>query len=386
MLETLAPRFEKSMLVTFDRACSSDTRLTIEPRRNPTGILSKLGLNALKKTIDRYLHFPSARKLAVSAATPILHRLIDADLQDGFDVCVLQTTPPHDMSLLGLRLKNIFPSIRWLVDWQDLWTFDESYRNRVPRLYRKRLMRLEKTVLDSCDLNIATNSKAADVLHSRYDVPRERLTHISHPYWPDEQAEIQCALADSTAEASGRRPTVIGFLGRLSKPPKVPSDRVLKAMTHAVNQNVDLEFHIFGDKSAATRNQVQELKCDSIVLHERAPHMKALLDIARCDFLLVSLADLPNCRVIMHAKLPHYLMLRKPIIAMVPADSFVAELVHRTRSGVVIDTDSDWGAELVDLVRTYEKGEFVFDPDEAEIARYSWDSISEKWIDAIVGG
>jgi len=51
---------------------------------------------------------------------------------------------------------------------------------------------------------------------------------------------------------------------------------------------------------------------------------------------MLALSDSPNCNVILHSKLPHYLSLERPILALVPENSAVAEIVTETGTGYVI--------------------------------------------------
>lgn len=382
MVATLAPRYKKLTMVKCGGRKEGDSDILIRPRPNPTAVLRLIGARKLKKAIDRYFFFPSTFNRVVKPAKRVLGRLIREDLEQGLDVCVIQSVPPHGLTTLGLFLKRKYPRIRWLVDWQDLWSYDESYRDLVPRLYQRRLLRLERMILNACDLNITTNAKASEILRTEFQVPEHKLCPISHPFHPAERDELH-----REAEIGESRPSTdaikIGFLGRLTKPPKVPGERVLQAIADASKRIDDLELHIYGQQSEITRDRLAAYGDVKVFLHDHVPHLQVLKDISRCNFLLVSLAGLPNCNAIMHAKLPHYLILDRPIIALVPTSSFVADTVRTTKTGVVIDTNEDWGLELARVLEAYAKGNFIFEPDRAEIDKFSWNAISKKWISAI---
>lgn len=360
---------------------SDSNHIGIKPYPNPTGIFRVLGLYKLKALFDKYLFFPSTTILFNGAAKKILYQKIQHDLNNNRSVSVVTCAPPHGTTLCGLYLKKRFPKINWLVDWQDLWTYDESYFHRTPKLYKKRLIKLEQKILQSSDLNITTNNYAADVLKNHYNLPSNKIISIVHPYNTEELAAV--STLNNNQAASNNRAIKIGFLGTLSKPPKVPGDRILEAIDSAQDSGLNVEFHIFGDPTKLTHDLVKKMRNNGVIIHERMPHLDSLKKISECDILLITLSDLPNCRVIMHAKLPHYLIINRPILAFVPKKSFVAQVVNETNTGIVIDTDKDWGLELVNILRSFKDKNLNFNRNEQAIRKYSWENVSKQWNNVI---
>jgi hypothetical protein len=82
----------------------------------------------------------------------------------------------------------------------------------------------------------------------------------------------------------------------------------------------------------------------------------------------------------MHSKLPHYLLLQKPILAIVPADSFVAQIINETKSGYIIPSESSWEPQLKNIIKNYSETEYIFGRNEKEIEKYSWERISKYWL------
>ena len=358
------------------------THIRIKPWLNPTGILRIAGLHKLKNILDKHIFFPSTSILFVASAKKQLKTEIQKDLKAGRKVCIITCVPPHGLALLGSYLKKEFPTIHWIIDWQDLWSYDEYYFHLVPKKYKNKLLKLEQKLLNSCNLNLTTNYNAANLLENRYGINPNKISAINHPYDEAELADLSQKIKKLPIFKPGDTIT-IGFLGTLSKPPKVPGSRVLKAIDDTLENKIDIKFHIFGDPTELTKNTVKEMKHQSVIIHEQTSHMNSLRKISECDFLLITLSDLPNCNVIMHAKLPHYLMLNKPILAMVPIESFVADVITKTGTGFVIPSDTDWGEELKKILLSYMKGELPINRNEDSIKKFSLNEISKQWVNAI---
>jgi len=92
------------------------------------------------------------------------------------------------------------------------------------------------------------------------------------------------------------------------------------------------------------------------------------------------LSDMKNTKVVMHGKLSHYLMLKKPIIAFVPEDSFVASLIRTTKTGYVISNTLNVGESLLKIIESFDYNQYLKKRNEKEIEKYSWENVSKKWI------
>jgi glycosyltransferase involved in cell wall biosynthesis len=294
----------------------------------------------------------------------------------------LTCVPPHDLSLIGLSLKTEFPEIRWLVDWRDLWSYDVYYFEQVPRIFRNRILSLERKVFANCDVIVTTNIKAKRIIEKLHEVSPERTMSINHCFYrPDFDGSTRTGNPWSSCKRDGL--INIGFLGNLFKPPKVPGSRVVEAIESAIGSGVDVKLHIFGDTTELAKKAVIESLNNAVILHPWTTHKESLKKISKCDFLLLALSDFPNCDVIMHGKLPHYLLLEKPILAMVPEKSVVADIIRETNSGYVIPTEAGWSAALAKILRDYSTEGKVPKRNEAAIEKYSWDNISRQWLEVI---
>ena len=349
---------------------------------NPLGFLRLMGLNKIKSTFERYIYFPSPTILYVWRAIKILKKKIKYDLSKEKRICLLTCVPPHDIALVGLHLKSVFPEINWVVDWQDFWSYDEYYFDRTPSIYKKRLLDLEKRIFLNCDTNVTTNLKAKALVENYYNIPPHRVISINHQFNRHEFNEITATVKPSSIFKKDRQIN-IGFLGNLFKLPKMPGPRVVEAFNSIQESGLNVKLHIFGDTSDLARQAAAQSRNGSIILYPPVSHKESMNNIAGCDFLLLAMSELLNCQVVMNIKLPHYLMLGKTILALVPEKSAVADIVRETGSGYVIASTSCWRDELKRILQDYLSGRKPPERNEKEIEKYSWENISKEWISVI---
>ncbi len=384
LIYSLKEHYTKILLVSTNHKGGNDQGITIPGiYHNPLGILNKIGLGRVEIVLNKYIYFPSPRIRYIKAAQKKLAKIIQRDIDQGCRVCVINSLPHHDLGLVGLYLKKRFPSVKWIVDWRDLWSYDDNYFKSVAPVYRNKLIYLEREIFDNCDLNVTTNNYAKEVLVTKYNVPSNNIVSIEHAF---SREDIECQ-SDSTADSKYQPGATInvGFLGGLSKPPRVSGIKVLNVIKSVKMSGIDVVLNVYGDSIPEIRAIINKSFSDVAVLHGRRSHRESLKKVACSDFLLLALEDLPNCHIVNPAKLPHYLMLGKPILAMVPEKSFVANVIRETNTGFVIPPDENAAKKIASILSKYKESGIYLKINEDVVERYSWTRISQKWIDTISG-
>ena len=74
------------------------------------------------------LFLPDARVLWVRPSVKYLSKYLSENQID----TIITTAPPHSLHLIGLHLKEQFPSLRWIADFRDPWT-TIGYRREIGR-------------------------------------------------------------------------------------------------------------------------------------------------------------------------------------------------------------------------------------------------------------
>lgn len=141
----------------------------------------------------------------------------------------------------------------------------------------------------------------------------DELTREPFPAWPAEQGKLRIIYTGAVYHANyDCFRNLLAALGLLAEHP--------------------LELHIF---TAQTRAQLQEqgIAGDNIFVHSHVPYDEILREQRRADLLFLPLAfDSPIPEVIRTSapgKLGEYLASGRPVLAHVPADSFVADYCAR---------------------------------------------------------
>lgn len=198
------------------------------------------------------LLIPDARIFWIKPSVTFLHDFLTSNAITH----VITTGPPHSMHLIGLKLKQKNPSLRWLADFRDPWSeWDLLDTLSLTRWARKRHQRLEREVLQKADevitiapyhqkrlealggrpVRLITNGFDTDdfdsIVHQRTD--RFTLRHIGvvdelRDPWPILEACRQLALANEAF----RKSVLVEFIGNVNSrfQERVMSDDVLRTL------------------------------------------------------------------------------------------------------------------------------------------------------------
>ncbi|MEQ8857273.1 MAG: glycosyltransferase [Pseudomonadales bacterium] len=348
-------------------------RIEVTPSGNPLWLVRRVGFHRTARFLDSALYVHNRHQLYVGRVVAELGARIRGHLECGDSVTLMTCLPPHPLALAGLRLKRRFPEIRWVIDWQDLWSSDETYFTRVFPPYRPLVRRLERRLVQSCDLNVATNDRARRWLEQQFGVSRDRTAAIGHHV---DSGPAEPAWAGRVDRA--RREPRIVFMGRMFKGNKVPGAEVLRAL-RAVRARGRMwpELHLYGRQGPEFTEQEDTGCASGVTWHGVVEQASVVSEIRKYDYALLVLGDVPNSRLIMHLKLPEYLVAGPPILAIVPSDSAVADIVRRTGTGFVIPAEGDWATGLEEALAGGARTSPSRVPDEIE--RYFWNSVREQW-------
>ena len=72
--------------------------------------------------------------------------------------------------------------------------------------------------------------------------------------------------------------------------------------------------------------------------------------------------------------------LNKPILPLIPDDSFVTDITHKMQTAVVIVVNQkEWIKVLIKFLNDYLKGTNQMEKNNAEIGKYSWENPTVHW-------
>jgi glycosyltransferase involved in cell wall biosynthesis len=328
----------------------------------------------LERRLDAFCFRASPLMLYVWPAARFLRRSIREHFKAGDQVTLVTCVPPHDLLQIGLTLAREFRELRWVIDWQDLWSRDQYYSNTDSQRLR-RIQNTERAAATAANMNVVTNENAATTFQHVTGVKSGRVTAIPHAF-----SSVNIRNADlRLPSVSGK--IKLGFLGNLIKPPKVPGEALLEAVDKIVQMDVSLSLTVIGDKTLNARPEQFQRRFPWLNIVPRMPHAHAVRMLSDFDALVLLLADLPNCRDIMHAKLPFYLAAARPIIGIVPDRSICARIIRECDAGWVI-SPADIASRLVKIIELVRDGG-CHCPNNAQIRRYAWSHVEPLWIQAL---
>src|SRR5690606_9255357 len=102
---------------------------------------------------------PDARVFWVKPSVQYLRKYLKEHHADA----LVTTGPPHSLHLIGLQLKQEFPTLKWIADFRDPWTEISYYQHlkltkRADRKHRD----LEQQVFENADITLATSYTDAE--------------------------------------------------------------------------------------------------------------------------------------------------------------------------------------------------------------------------------
>src|SRR5690606_22928205 len=110
-------------------------------------------LTKLSVFIRGNFFIPDARKFWVKPSVKFLRKY----LQENQIETIITTGPPHSLHLIGLKLKQNHPGLKWIADFRDPWT-EISYHSdlKLNASSQEKHRYWEKSVLENADIVLAT--------------------------------------------------------------------------------------------------------------------------------------------------------------------------------------------------------------------------------------
>lgn len=323
---------EQSSLIAEDPTLLSEipdqTKIIRVPFDLPSNKASKA--TYFKRWLSALLFVPDSRKKWVKK---VWQKLQSFDLDRQFDL-VLISIPPYSLSFLATKIQQN-RRIPIVLDLRDPWTLN-PYKIHPTPFHRWLDAKLERKYVGKISFGISAYRRLLDFYAERWaEFKIENWLVIPNGFDEDDFRELP------SKPKNDQHLFKIGFSGTVYSHLNHPTP-LFKAMAHFSKQwpeqGAQLRFVHVGKsqidlKKLAARfrlaNQVQSLGY--------LPHKEALVRLNEMDSLCFVLSDRDaRSRFTVGGKVYEYLRLAKPILALVPEDGEAADLIHETKSGVVV--------------------------------------------------
>lgn len=246
---------------------------------------------------------------------------------------IVTTGPPHSMHLIGLRLKKMDPSLKWIADFRDPWSEWDIYDHlSLTKLARMKHKRLERNVLRS-----ATGVITISPFHvKRLELLGGRKVELITNGFDDD--DFKSMIHQRTEKFTIRH---IGVVDELRDPRPF-----LRCVMELVQQNEDFSkdvlIEFIGNINSALIDYVKNQPGLEGLVHFKRPinHQQLISIYGQTDILLLVLTNTSIAPGNLPGKLFEYIASGKPILCIGPEDGDAAKIIDQSMLGTVVGVDN----------------------------------------------
>lgn len=281
---------------------------------------------------------------------------------------IFSTSLPNTNHLIGLILEERC-KIPWVADFRDPWTQNPYLDYPKPVLKIEESM--ESAVIRNADKVTTINSFYTKSFALKYsDQSRAKFVTITHGF------DIEDFQGTSVKAIDKFTITHVGTLYGLRR---VTS--FLEAISELVSENKnlkkDLKIKLIGRVGKVVKKVVQQRGLENIVeISGYVSHKKALEHLLGSSALLLVTGSSQEIT----GKLPEYLGVGKPILALGAKSGTAAKIIRSTGTGLTVHPDDK--SEIKNTIRhfyhLYRKDKLKTEPDANEIRKYNVRSLTRK--------
>jgi glycosyltransferase involved in cell wall biosynthesis len=322
----------------------------------------------IKKIINNLLFIPDSRigwlPFAVQKGIKI-SKTADIDL-------IFSTGGPWTNHLIGLMLKA-FTKLPWIADFRDPWTdnilFPYSFKPK--RIIEEKM---EKAVLSKADKVIGATHLLTNKLKCKYSLNNsDKFNTITNGYDISDFKNVSKNIWPNNEKFT------IVYTGNFYslQNPKF----FLKALYNLISEKPSLKDKIkvifAGHWENWNKKAIKDLNLQNIIKYIgfiSRPSAIELLSKGHVALLIVA----KEGKGILTGKVFDYIASRRTILALVPEDGIVADLIRQTRSGVVVDAENILGIkdQILELYNKFRNKELQCKPDLSKVKRYDRKSLT----------
>jgi glycosyltransferase involved in cell wall biosynthesis len=256
---------------------------------------------------------------------------------------IITTSPPHSTQLIGLKLKNKYPGIRWIADLRDPWT-DIYYYNQFYHTFIAKIIdrKYENQVFQSADKIITVGKSLKDLFAAKIPGIKNKSEVITNGFDEDDFKDLISTNPEKFT---------ISYIGTLSD--SYPIRGFLDALNGFREKGNDFNLKFVGTVSPEQKelilSKIEKSSVEFIPYVDHAIAIKYMLDT---NALLLIIPDHQSNKSIITGKLFEYIASGKPVICLGPVDGDAAEIIKEACNNDSFKYDDISGIEafLVTLI------------------------------------
>lgn len=237
---------------------------------------------------------------------------------------VITTSPPHSTQLIGLKIKNKYPEIKWIADLRDPWTDIYYYHQFYPTFFSKMVdRRFETRVLQSADKIITVGKSLKDLFASKIKGIENKIEVITNGFDEDDFKGMNSTIPDNFT---------ISHIGTLSD--AYPINGLLDALVSLQEKGNDFRLKFVGMVSSKQKELIlSKFEKDSVEFIPYVNHQIAIRYMLETNALILIIPDHKSNKGIITGKIFEYIASGKPIICLGPEDGDAAEIINQSGLG-----------------------------------------------------
>lgn len=325
----------------------------------------------LAELIRATIFIPDAR---IGWFGPAVKAALEA-IRRGDIKAIYSSSPPYTCAVIarGIKRKSKLP---WIAGFRDPWTgfLTTPKRWALPAAVDRML---EHAVFKEADeVDVAWKGIATDALGKYPDLAPDKFHHLPNGY---DSADFP--PVDSASRTDDRfTVTYAGSMYGLRNP-----DAFLRAVESLVHRDeVDpkrIRLRFIGRFGEEVMEMFRQSDLGSAIeVDGYMPHAESIRQLLLSDALLLVVDEVAESNEVVPGKVYEYIGSRRPVIAVAPERSAIADLIAETRSGYVAHQSNIGGiAEaFLKLYRDHETGARALVPDEEAIDRYERRNVTRE--------
>jgi glycosyltransferase involved in cell wall biosynthesis len=308
---------------------------------------------------------PDARFLWVR---PSAKYLLDY-LQNNHVDAMISSGPPHSCHLIAHKIKAKM-NIPWIVDYRDPWTQIDYFDDlKLTNIAKQRHQRLEKNVLDDCDMIVTVGKTMAEDLRT---ITSNTTTVITNGYDTSDRLNSAVHL-DSEFTI-----TYIGTMNDARNPHVLwKSLQVLVAENHEMMDF--LRVNLVGKPESVIQTSIDQynlskwVSCVGYVTHGKAIEYQN-----SAQLLLLIINNTSNNKSILTGKIFEYIASERPIICIGPEDGDAADIIEDSNAGVIVGYEEvdKMVSLLIKYFEVYKEGRLY--SQSTDFQKYSRESLTQE--------
>lgn len=317
-------------------------KITLESTKFKFG---QFDLSNQKGFISKFLIFirgnffiPDARKFWIYPCYQFLKKYIPEQSIE----TIITTGPPHSLHLIGLKIKNFNPNLRWIADFRDPWTgiSYHEYLNLL-RFAKLKHKKLENQVFKTADLILSTSYSNEEKFKN---LGAKNCITITNGFDSD--------LFIKTKKTKKFILTYSGIMDQLRNP-KVLWEVLLDLVAQNIFHVNNFEVKLIGKIDEKIIKQIKNMHLRTILnIKGYVSHQESLIEIQNSDLLIITNFNSEKHKGIIPGKLFDYLSTQNKILSIGPKSSDVEKLLQQTNSGLHFSYENKSGIKLF-LLNTF---------------------------------